>query len=188
MNFGDPRLPDRFWSKVAPCPMSGCWLWIAATVNGYGKTGGGPRGDRWNARAHRYSYVALVGDVPVGLDLDHLCRVRCCVNPAHLEPVTRAVNMARSPLTPHMRKFATHCKRGHEMTAENTGGLDKRQRYCRACERLRYQSTYAQRAAVRRANAAHEEWLQRHRLRPISPELAAYADAIMREFGREVAA
>lgn len=142
MNFLDERLPQRFWNKVQPCPMSGCWIWTGAEANGgYGTLGGGPRGDRWQAKAHRYAYEALVGDIPVELELDHLCRVRACVNPNHLEPVTRAINMARSPLTPHMRKFYTHCKRGHEFTPENTGG-GGRQRYCRECERLRYHTNY----------------------------------------------
>jgi len=145
--FGDSRLPDHFWSKVSPCPTTGCWIWTGAVVNGYGKVSGGPRTARWHKRAHRRSYESLVGEVPRGLDLDHLCRVRPCVNPAHLEPVTRAVNLARSPITSHARKFATHCKRGHGFTAENTGGGD-RQRYCRECERLRYHTAYKARRKV----------------------------------------
>jgi hypothetical protein len=139
--FMDDRLPARFWDKVQPCPMSGCWLWCGAMSNGYGVVGGGPRGMRWSSKAHRHSYEVLVGSTPDGLDLDHLCRVRNCVNPTHLEPVTRQENLARSPLTAHARKHATHCKRGHEFTEENTAiaaGL----RRCRACERYRYAIKY----------------------------------------------
>ena len=75
---------------------NGCWIWTAATVPaGYGiiaVTHGVLR------RAHRLSYEFIVGPIPEGLDLDHLCRVRPCINPYHLEPVTRAENLNRSPL------------------------------------------------------------------------------------------
>ena len=137
IQFGDPRLPERFWAKVQPCPMSGCWLWTGATMpNGYGVFGGGTRASKWTALSHRHAFVTLVGEIPVGLELDHLCRTRCCCNPAHLEPVTRAVNMARSPLTPHARKNVMTCKRGHLFSDTNSR---KRQRACRYCEKVRRQ-------------------------------------------------
>lgn len=116
-------LPERFWAKVAVTPS--CWLWVAyRDPNGYGRVamGDGPR------LAHRVAYEALVGAVPDGLDLDHLCRVRNCVNPDHLEPVSHAENMRRG-------EFAQrdHCARGHEYTPENTKLNDKGHRYCRTC-------------------------------------------------------
>jgi hypothetical protein len=149
VNWGDPRLPDRFWDKVAPCPVSGCWLWLGAlSDNGYGVFAKTKREIR---KAHRVAFEALVGAVPAGLDLDHRCRVRCCSNPAHLDPVTRAENLRRSPITAHSRKFATHCKRGHEFTPENTGGLG-RARYCRACERMRYETKYKAQRKRRKAS------------------------------------
>ncbi len=86
-NFLDARLPDRFWDKATPCPMSGCWLWHGSIhAKGYGQYGAGGV----NAKAHRIAFIALVGPIHDGLHLDHLCRQRCCVNPAHLEPVTPA--------------------------------------------------------------------------------------------------
>lgn len=92
---GDPAYErsadDRFWSYVTESP-SGCWLWVGAIgSNGYGVF----RLSDKSASAHRYSWEQLVGQIPDGLHLDHLCRIRNCVNPAHLEPVTPRVNVQR---------------------------------------------------------------------------------------------
>lgn len=86
---------ERFWPKVERVE-DGCWLWTASlTGDGYGRIslGGkfGPMG-----LAHRVAYELLVGPIPEGLELDHLCRVRRCVNPEHLEPVTHAENVRRA--------------------------------------------------------------------------------------------
>lgn len=81
---------------MAKVDLSGdCWLWTAAIdkTTGYGKFHAGE--GRRIANAHRWSYEHFVGPVPAGLDLDHLCRVRHCVRPDHLEPVTRRVNLLR---------------------------------------------------------------------------------------------
>lgn len=86
--------PDRlalFEEKYTPEPMSGCWLWTGQTHMGYGYFWDG----RTMARAHRWAYKRFVGDVPEGLVLDHKCRVRSCVNPDHLEPVTNQENGRR---------------------------------------------------------------------------------------------
>lgn len=119
----DPRLPPRFWSKVVPEPMSGCWLWTAAIqCGGYGAFNGGVTHGRRVHVAHRFAYEGLVGAVPEGLELDHLCRVRCCVNPAHLEPVTTAENTRRGVLYENQRRrfaSATHCRAGHELSGAN---------------------------------------------------------------------
>jgi len=83
---------ERFWPKVDRG--GACWLWTGALyVNGYGAFRGP---DGRTIRAHRFAYERVVGPIPEGLDLDHLCRVRACVNPAHLEPVTRAENLRRA--------------------------------------------------------------------------------------------
>lgn len=91
-----PRTPldERFWPKVYEAP-SGCWLW-ASTLNrkGYGTIrAGGSAPKRF--LAHRVAYQLVVGAIPAGLQLDHLCRVRHCVNPAHLEAVTARENLRR---------------------------------------------------------------------------------------------
>lgn len=135
--INDPRLPRRFWDKVTVVDGSGCWLWSAALDGkGYGHLNVGSRrdGTRRMAGAHRVAYEALVASVGPGLELDHLCRVRRCVNPAHLEPVTRQINVLRgeSPAAEHARK--THCPAGHAYDAENTY-TSRRGRHCRICNR-----------------------------------------------------
>lgn len=87
---------ERFQAKVSPAG-DGCWLWTGARFfNGYGQFRGGGGGSA-RVRAHRWSYEYHVGPIPEGLQLDHLCRIRHCVNPAHLEPVTQAENNRRKP-------------------------------------------------------------------------------------------
>lgn len=94
------QIKDRLLANSIPEPMSGCWLWLSQRdgggypfmcVEGRGRT-------RKFKKAHRLSYEEFVGKIPAGLDLDHLCRNRACINPQHLEPVTRAVNVQRGLL------------------------------------------------------------------------------------------
>jgi hypothetical protein len=86
-------LPPRIRSKFDAT--DDCWLWTASLRDGYGQVRVGTS----VRQAHLVIYELLIGAVPVGLDLDHLCRDRRCVNPAHLEPVTRQTNLLRSELT-----------------------------------------------------------------------------------------
>jgi len=127
---------DRFWEKVMPEPNSGCWLWIGAlSQNGYGSFSK----LAIVYAAHRVSYELFRGNIPEGLHLDHLCRVRCCVNPDHLEPVTRAVNTRRgATVFDNYKRKITHCKRGHQLSGDganvqvkNSGGSYRRA--CRIC-------------------------------------------------------
>lgn len=129
---------SRFWEKVDKVGLTGCWLWTASVKpNGYGQFGVTDGDVRY---AHRLAYEFLVGPVPDGLELDHLCRVRHCVNPAHLEPVTRRENLRRG-VSANRRK--THCPQGHSYNSVNTY-LDKRGgRICRSCMRQRNREYYA---------------------------------------------
>ena len=119
---------DRFWSKVDKTET--CWLWMASVDNrGYPQL----HKDGGTVRAHRYAYELLVGSIPSGLDLDHLCRVRRCVNPTHLEPVTRKENSRRG-MSPNMQAHrANRCRRGHPFTEANTIRKSNGTRQCRTC-------------------------------------------------------
>lgn len=127
---------DRFWPKVDATGDS--WEWTAKLDNtGYG---------RFTVRrgktiaAHRFAYEVLVGPIPEGLQLDHLCRRRNCLNPDHLEPVTAQINVLRSGVS-KKRGARTHCRAGHPYSADNvvhvapSPGRPEGGRTCRACAR-----------------------------------------------------
>lgn len=120
---------ERAMSKVEKT--ESCWIWKGnINEHGYGRFFSP---DRTNFRAHKLIYELLVGPVPNGLVLDHLCRNRACVNPNHLEPVTIGVNVLRGIGITAMCAVKTHCPKGHEYSVENTYVSPKRARYCRAC-------------------------------------------------------
>ena len=124
-------LMDRLMSYVSPEPNTGCWLWTGTAFRlGYGSAWDGIR----LRSAHRLIYEELRGKIPEGLGLDHKCRVRCCVNPDHLEAVTRRVNVLRGRGPTALNAVKTHCCRGHEFTAGNTGKR-KDARYGIQCNR-----------------------------------------------------
>ena len=124
------KWPERFWAKVEKT--GACWLWTAQTDNqGYGIVSFGGR----SRKAHRVAWLMKVGPLPDDLTIDHLCRVRRCVNPTHLEPVTNSENVLRGEGIMVRNSRKTHCIRGHEFTPENTR-VDAKGRTCRSCQRL----------------------------------------------------
>ena len=129
--FTRQKLHDRLMGFVEPVTESGCWIWTSGYhPNGYGMmwfNGGG-------RTAHRVSYEHFVGPIPKGLTIDHLCRVRGCVNPAHLEAVSCRVNVLRGVGATAVNARKTHCKHGHEFTDENTYHLKHNVNW-RSCRR-----------------------------------------------------
>lgn len=135
-------LEERFWEKVdkdGPVPdyrpdLGPCWIWTGSRdQNDYGRffieRAVGTR------RAHTVAYQLVVGAVPEGLVLDHLCRVPPCCNPSHLEPVTMRENIVRGISTGARNAKATHCIRGHAFTEENTYLPPSGGRQCVTCNR-----------------------------------------------------
>jgi hypothetical protein len=126
-------LIDRFESKYA-VDDNDCWIWKAGLKpNGYAQF--------WDTEkvgyGHRWSYTYFKGEIPNGLQIDHLCRVRSCVNPDHLEAVTMQENVARGELGSYLdtQKTKSHCDNGHEYTPENSyQRTDISGRRCRECK------------------------------------------------------
>lgn len=121
---------ERFWSNVDKC--GECWTWTGyIKPNGYASfyPGGGRHVGK--VYAHRFSYELVNGPIPNGMEIDHTCNVRNCVNPAHLEVVTHRENLDRA------KDRRTHCPHGHEFTDENSYWWNG-YRSCRTCRTARH--------------------------------------------------
>lgn len=127
---------ERFWAKIDAS--GACWMWTASTNGvGYGQFWNGSR----LVKAHRWSYERFVGPIPDGLQLDHLCRNRACVDPAHLEPVTGRTNVLRGATVVAAKAKQSHCIRGHLLAGGNLyvepGG---RKRKCKTCQTVQHKT------------------------------------------------
>ena len=123
-----------FQKRIELDILTGCWIWKGGEKHsfyGYFKIKGKSK------RAHRVSYEHWNGKIPEGLEIDHLCRVRRCVNPQHLEAVTHLENMRRAIMSKgNQYTDKTHCKRGHEFNEKNTN-YSNNKRNCRVCHKIR---------------------------------------------------
>ena len=136
------RAPENIQRRIVESPWefqgTACWMWTGALEDGYGRA-------RFQGRmtlVHRLMYELFVGVIPPEMHIDHLCKVRACCNPAHLEVVTPAENRRRAfeGFTPK-----THCPVGHEYTPDNTWAYPNALttvRACKICHRLRSREWY----------------------------------------------
>ena len=146
---------DRFWAKVDKDGPNGCWAWTTTTSKGYGKFAYPVHGVWKTVRSHRWAYEHLIGPIPDGLQIDHLCRNRACVNPGHMEAVTGRTNVLRGNTLTAAHSRKTHCDHGHPFTPENTHRTAEGWRKCRTCQTRRArerESTEERREYMRRYN------------------------------------
>src|SRR6516162_1404227 len=128
MNIND--VPQRYRKRIQIDPETGCWLWMGCkSKRGYVYIGFFGR----NFLCHRFIFELLIGSVPQGFELHHKCKIRHCVNPDHLDVVTRLQHKTQHHIT--------HCKKGHELTPENTFTW-KHVRKCRICKSEARHRTY----------------------------------------------
>jgi hypothetical protein len=160
---------DKFWAKVDKRGPDECWLWTGALVwDGYPRFKTTYEGEPF-VRAHRFAYRVLVGPIPAGYTIDHLCHTdectlkeqdcphrRCC-NPAHLEPVTGRDNTLRGNSVSRRNAEKTHCLRGHPLSGDNLYVSPAGDRNCRTCQRAKHKRrNQALKEERRRAESAGE--------------------------------
>lgn len=149
-------LVEKFWSLVntegPPSPrfpeLGPCWIWTGTIAyNGYGQLSITYDWERITWAAHRFAYELIVDVIPEGLELDHLCCVRNCVNPQHLEPVTHAENIARAHARGSYNRISngsiTECPQGHPYDEANTYTDKEGRSYCRQCLAAKQRRRYA---------------------------------------------
>lgn len=146
-------IADRLFSRVVKTPT--CWLYTGSLRNGYGQIREGGKGSR-SLPVHRVSYELLVGQIPDGFQIDHLCRVRNCVNPAHLEPVTPRTNLLRGFAPAALNARLDVCKKaGHPLVEGNLCNDTPGHRRCKRC-RQEYERERGKRRSAARRDANRE--------------------------------
>lgn len=146
---------SRFWAfvnkngPVHPDLKTRCWIWSGRTGYwGYGRLGVNYK----TIYAHRFAYELLVGEIPEGLVIDHLCRNTACVNPSHLEPVSQGVNTLRGVGPASINSSKTHCVNGHPFDDENTYIRNDGRRQCRICRTLVAKKAQQKKKDLKRAS------------------------------------
>ena len=153
MPTGVYKRPDpeaRFRAKVQVDEATGCHVWTASLNKfGYGKFGRPGFHGQW-MMAHRFAWQLAHGSLPEGLDLDHLCRNRACVNVTHLRAVDRQTNLLAPGSESNAKKNSdkTHCKRGHALTGDNLRPTNRGQRECKECYRMHARNRYNRKKAA----------------------------------------
>lgn len=170
---------EQFWSRVEQ--VGDCWEWRGfIKENGYGQFS---LGKRRPVLAHRFAYLTLVGEIPEGLQLDHLCRNRACVNPWHLDPVTPQENTRRGAI------LKTHCPSGHPYTGENLR-YNGSARVCRECDNARRREARAAQGPLRHNMRDKTHCKRGHEFTPENTHIRASDGARVciecrRELGRQ---
>lgn len=133
----------RFWAKVEKTPT--CWLWMGRVGSrGYGTMFWGVRGDRGGRCAHRIALLISGTEIPAGMVVDHVCRNKLCVSPAHLRVVTQRINSIENSISPAaINHRKTRCARGHEYSPDNTYIRPDGARSCRTCLRENHRRFHA---------------------------------------------
>lgn len=135
-------IAERLFERVTKT--STCWVFTGRLRNGYGLIGEGGKGGRTRS-AHRVAYELLVGPIPDGLVIDHLCRNRACVNPSHLQPVTQRVNVHRGLAPAAKNAVLTVCQKGLHDLVDSNVCIDEGKRRCRTCRNEWYRARYFRR-------------------------------------------
>ena len=135
---------DSWSEKASSLPVveitDSCWLWHGTcSSEGYARfyTGQNDLGRSTYQYVHRLSFELFKGQIEDGLEIDHLCRVRNCINPEHMEVVTRSVNVLRGIGPPALNARKDHCIHGHPLSGDNLR-VQNRKRWCRECDRLKH--------------------------------------------------
>ena len=129
-------IAEKFWPFVEQTET--CWYWHGVVgTRGYGVIQGQYQGQHRLFFVHRYSYMLHIGEIPETLTIDHLCRNKLCVNPLHLEAVTRWENVRRGDTVTGKNVRKTHCMHGHPFDETNTYYTFAGTRICKTCARRR---------------------------------------------------
>ncbi len=151
---------DQLMAHVKVNPNTDCWEWTASLNKGYGQVNVNQK----ILPAHRVMYELKRGLIPLGQDLDHLCRVSRCINPKHLEPVSHRENLLRGVGWAGLNSKKTHCKNGHLLSDDNiiwrNGRLGRECRICRLkSKRREFQRNHAKHMARRKIYRAQQREL-----------------------------